>query len=495
MRGIHGHSLVAGAVFLAGLAGAPALAAEPADATRLGSPQPVMVHLFEWRWDDIAAECEDYLGPTGIDAVQVSPPNEHIVPGGVEGAWWARYQPVSYEVTSRSGDREAFEAMVRRCDAAGVGIVVDAVINHMAAIGEGEGIAGTSYSEFRYGDLYSRDDFNHCDRYDDDHIRDYQSRYEVQYCHLLGLADLATGETHVRARIADYLQTLVDLGVAGFRIDAAKHMPAEDVAAIIDRLDGEPYIFQEVIDPGDEPITKWEYQGIAAVTEFNYPHEVATAIEEGAWDRLKHVGEGDAWLKSDSALVFVDNHDNQRGHVGGGVLMHRDAAYPLALAFKLAWPYGTPKLMSSFAFEDGDQGPPSDPDAGWATTPVHGDDGIGCLDPDDDPNEGWVCEHRWSEVTAMVGFRKAAGDAPVTHWQQDGATRIAFSRDDAGFLAINGGDDEWDARLQTGLPEGAYCNVLAADCDTPVHVGGDGVAEVAVRGMDAVALQVNRTAE
>jgi len=31
-----------------------------------------MVHLFEWRWDDIAQECERFLGPMGYGGVQVS---------------------------------------------------------------------------------------------------------------------------------------------------------------------------------------------------------------------------------------------------------------------------------------------------------------------------------------------------------------------------------------------------------------------------------------
>lgn len=30
-----------------------------------------IVHLFEWRWTDIAAECERYLGPNGFGGVQV----------------------------------------------------------------------------------------------------------------------------------------------------------------------------------------------------------------------------------------------------------------------------------------------------------------------------------------------------------------------------------------------------------------------------------------
>jgi hypothetical protein len=46
------------------------LGAAPAKAT-------VFVHLFEWPWNDIAQECEDFLGPKGYFAVQISPPNEH----------------------------------------------------------------------------------------------------------------------------------------------------------------------------------------------------------------------------------------------------------------------------------------------------------------------------------------------------------------------------------------------------------------------------------
>lgn len=45
------------------------------------------VHLFEWSWPDVAQECEQFLGPKGYAAVQVSPPNEHIT----GNQWWTRY--------------------------------------------------------------------------------------------------------------------------------------------------------------------------------------------------------------------------------------------------------------------------------------------------------------------------------------------------------------------------------------------------------------------
>ncbi|MEO8453075.1 MAG: ATPase, partial [Gemmatimonadota bacterium] len=62
----------------------------------------VVVHLFDWKWTDIASECVRVLGPAGFAAVQVSPPQEHsIVPSH---DWSERYQPVSYSIArSRSG--------------------------------------------------------------------------------------------------------------------------------------------------------------------------------------------------------------------------------------------------------------------------------------------------------------------------------------------------------------------------------------------------------
>ena len=46
-------------------------------------------------------------------------------------------------LVTRSGDRNAFINMVQRCNAVGVRIYVDAVINHMAAT-SGSGTGGSS---------------------------------------------------------------------------------------------------------------------------------------------------------------------------------------------------------------------------------------------------------------------------------------------------------------------------------------------------------------
>ena len=94
----------------------------------------VFTHLFEWKWTDIAAECERFLGPKGFGGIQVSPPNEHTLVSNPYRTWWQRYQPVSYNLISRSGNDAEFKDMVNRCNNAGVRIYVDAVINHMSAV-------------------------------------------------------------------------------------------------------------------------------------------------------------------------------------------------------------------------------------------------------------------------------------------------------------------------------------------------------------------------
>ena len=66
---------------------------------------------------------------------QVSPATEDIGDTAVGQAfpeWYTRYQPVSYEIVSRSGSEDAFRDMVARCKAVGVDTIVDVVLNHMA---------------------------------------------------------------------------------------------------------------------------------------------------------------------------------------------------------------------------------------------------------------------------------------------------------------------------------------------------------------------------
>ena len=60
-------------------------------------------------------------------------------------------------------------------------------------------------------------------------VSDYTNQKDVQECDLVGLPDLDTSSTKVQDRIAQYLNYMYELGVKGFRIDAAKHQEASQV--------------------------------------------------------------------------------------------------------------------------------------------------------------------------------------------------------------------------------------------------------------------------
>ncbi|MDX1552017.1 MAG: carbohydrate-binding module family 20 domain-containing protein [Marinobacter sp.] len=425
------------------------------------------VHLFEWKWNDVATECEQFLGPKGYSAVQVSPPQEHI-----QGdAWWTRYQPVSYQLQSRSGNASQFADMVSRCNAVGVDVYVDAVINHTAN-GTGTGTAGSGYnSNTLIYPAYSSNDFHdECSIDSSDYSSD---AWRVRNCRLVGLPDLDTGSTYVRNTLAGYLNQLTSLGVKGIRVDAAKHMSPEDIGAIVNQVTEPLYVFQEVIDLGGEAVSANEYTNTSDVTEFRYSASIGNVFKNQRLADLNAFGESWGFLAGGDAVVFTDNHDNQRGHGAGGsnVLTYKNGdLYNLANVFMLAWPYGYPKVMSSYAFSDSEQGPPAQA--------VYQNGSAQC-------GSAWVCEHRWDSIANMVGFRAETDGLGVNNWWDNGNNQIAFSRGNAGFVAINREGNSLSRNFSTTLADGNYRNVAGDGACVTVQ---NGQVSLTVPAMQAAAL-------
>ena len=67
-------------------------------------------------------------------------------------------------------------------------------------------------------------------------IQNYGDPTEVRNCYLVGLNDLAGAKDYVQDMIAGYLQDCVDIGVVGFRVDAAKHMWPDDIKNTIAKV-------------------------------------------------------------------------------------------------------------------------------------------------------------------------------------------------------------------------------------------------------------------
>lgn len=478
----------------------------------------VIVHLMQWKFVDIAAECERFLGPFGYGGIQLSPVNEHAVLGN--RPWYELYQPVSYRIISRSGNEAEFKDMVHRCNKAGVRIYVDAVLNHMTGAQEGSGTAGSHYNgnSMQYpGVPFGPNDFHgheSCPTSDLE-IHNYDNAQEARNCRLSGLRDLKQSSEYVRTKQAEFLNKLIDAGVAGFRFDASKHMWPGDLEAIYGKLhslntayfpsNSKPFVYHEVIYYGGNGIKSSEYTRLGRAIEFHYYRELANVLRHHnqlKW--LKTFGQNWSMVPSDDALVMVDSHDMQRGHTGTlglNINFFEPKLLKVATAFMLAWPYGVTRVMSSYHWNQKIQnghdvndwmGPPSDSHGNILSVKPNAD--LTC-------NKEWVCEHRWRQIYNMVAFRNIAGSEPVTHWWDNGDYEIAFSRGNKAFIALNLQPGQTLHRtLQTGLPKGEYCDLVTGNLKDgkctgkTVHVDQSGNAEITINSSsddDFVAIHVH----
>ncbi|WBO66720.1 carbohydrate-binding module family 20 domain-containing protein [Streptomyces camelliae] len=454
-------AVAAGALALAGVLALPATPAQ-AKTTAKGD---VIANLWEWNWDSIASECTDVLGPAGYGAVQVAPPEESLKQTNYY--WWDVYQPYSYSLNSRFGSQAKFSAMITACHKAGVKVYTDAVINHTAAQ------TGTGYNGTTITNKYATPDWTRTDYHDstdcptsDLTIQDYSNLTQVQNCELLGLPDLKTGSDTVRAGLANYLNSQLALGVDGFRVDAAKHIPAADLAAIEGKLTNTtsgtaPYVFQEVY-PGATPQPS-DYYGSGDVLDFTYAGKMKSAFQGNVSDLASLSSSG--ILPAANSVSFVTNHDTERN---GTDMSYKDGdTYKLANLFQLAYKWSTPTVYASWEWTQSDQAPPNS--SGFVTDT-------------DCAGGAWYCLDRDTSVVGMVAWHNATDTAAVSNWQTMSSDVIGFGRSGKGFFALNNGTSAATYTFATGMADGTYSNVIDGGKSTVTVSGGSASLTIPAKG-------------
>ncbi|MEN9866886.1 MAG: hypothetical protein RL748_2476 [Pseudomonadota bacterium] len=471
---------------------APAYALNPANTS---------VQMFHWKWNDIAKECTNWLGPKGFGAVQISPPNS----SAVLGFWYDLYQPVDYtNLNSRMGTAAQLQTMINTCHAAGVRVYADVVLNHLAAAGNTSS-AGASYNSasLTYPRFSAPDFHSNCAINPN---TDYNSpanggnRSSVINCRLVGLPDLNTGSSYVQGQLRTFLTTLINMGIDGFRIDAAKHIAPADISGILAGVTrttkaNEPlWLAQEVIPDGN--VNRADYFGIGGLNEFQFPFLMKAMFRGDNGQSISQVrtymGQPGAWggtwgfIDSAKASVFVNNWDTERD---GSSLnaSNNTGSYPndsngtkrydLANIFMLAWPYGHTQLASGFKFSSRDQDHPN----------------VSPFDANGNPqiNVAWDFIHRWSDLANMVAFRNTTAGTTLDNFVQGNNNQIAFSRGNAGFVAINNDGTVWNLNYTTKLPAGTYCNVIQGLANATKTACSGGSVVVSSTGAISVSIPAN----
>ena len=100
------------------------------------------------------------------------------------------------------------------------------------------------------------------------------------------------------------------------------------------------FFFHEVIEGAGEAVTPQMYFGLGQVAEFAFGSVVGGAFKNNDLSGLGNLASG--FFDSSKAVVFIDNHDTQRGDAP---LTYKDGQqYILATVFMLGHPYGHPKV-------------------------------------------------------------------------------------------------------------------------------------------------------
>jgi alpha-amylase len=405
-----------------------------------------MLHAFNWRYGEITAQARA-IAAAGYGAVLFPPPLYSDERGE---AWWQRYQPKDYRVIrSWLGNKPELQQAIDALHGVGVRAIADIVFNHMANEkqqrpenpyafpGDAElARYRTERDEFArdqlYGDLstglFSPWDFNPAGD-----IRNWFDREEVRERSLGNLPDLDLNDWVVEQQTT-CLRALRQMGFAGFRIDAIKHLPEEHIKRVFEteELRG-VQIFGEALTSNDneENLFLWPLVASTGISYYDFPlHETLRRVFSPAGSMRELVdptayGQALAWNR---AVTFSVTHDIPYNDGFRGQLLAPQDEY-LANVYLLGRDGGVPLVFSDHN----------------ESVPAHGED-----------RDRWCEAWRRYDIVQMIRFHNAVHGLPLRPlYEADGF--LVFARGDRGIVAINKTDAWHWPRLTTwGLQPGSY---------------------------------------
>ena len=151
------------------------------------------------------------INSQGFNVVQISPLQKNK---DDSDDWWLLYQPLGFEIGNKIGTKEELYDLCLEAKKYGINVVVDAVINHVANKNDIEYLE--PHPDVDKEILNNKDCFKQKIQ-----ITNWDDRNQViNYC--LGLPGLDPNNPLVQKKIITMLNEYIDLGVEGFRFDAAK---------------------------------------------------------------------------------------------------------------------------------------------------------------------------------------------------------------------------------------------------------------------------------
>lgn len=252
-----------------------------------------ILHCFDWKYTDIIAELPN-IAEAGFTSIQTSPAQ---MPAGSDKWYWL-YQPLGFYVPdSQPLDTKAeLQKLCSEAEKYGIYIVVDVVANHLAGDHSNiqDDLKDSQYWHNESGGI------------------DYSNRWQITHRDL-GMPDINSEHSYVQQVVKNYLTDLKDLGVDGYRFDAAKHisLPSEDCAFWSSIQIPGMYYYGEILDgPGgssNESLMK-EYTNYMSVTDDSYGKTVLHSFVGG--NVTSSIGNwSERGVSKDKLVYWGESHD------------------------------------------------------------------------------------------------------------------------------------------------------------------------------------------
>lgn len=214
------------------------------------------------------------LGITGIWLMPINPSNSYH-----------KYDVYDYfDIDPQYGTMRDFENLLAECEARGIKVIMDLVVNHSSNQHEWFSITAEYLRDLPEGEEPSVEDCEYYGYYNWSKEKqagysrlggtDYY--YECQFSN--GMPDLNLGNEAVREEIAKVMRYWLDMGVSGFRVDAAKEFYTGSIDKNVEVLNWlyttassikeDVYMVAEVWD-GFSSLVQYQESGFPSL--FNFP--------------------------------------------------------------------------------------------------------------------------------------------------------------------------------------------------------------------------------
>ena len=296
----------------------------------------VILQAFSWKFEDVTNLLPE-IKDAGFKMVQLSPVQQ---PKGGGSTWWSYYQPVSFSIgESALGNKETLTTLCTEAEKYGIKIIVDTVFNHLANISdsdlEPDGTPKVSPEVEKYEpEIYAhRNDSGSSQTFH--HNKSASGSGAVTQYYAYGqLPDLNTSNPLVQERALAFLKECIDVGVDGFRFDAAKHIETPDdpqypsdfwpntlgVAKEYykEKTGDDLFAYGEILGDPDGGRNISCYTKLMSVTETSYTDGVKAGLVKSDAAKVKAAKYGKSSSNEKDLIVWAESHDTYTEALGYG---------------------------------------------------------------------------------------------------------------------------------------------------------------------------------